>query len=124
MRSLESLKAAEAEVAVRQGGLEEAVRRLDGQLAAARQRTAGLEGQLRGRDAAVERLNRQLEAARAAEFERAAKVRVAAIRMEKVACPALWWPALALVQGVTRVSATLSVFTRHNEMHSSIPRLP
>jgi uncharacterized protein involved in exopolysaccharide biosynthesis len=74
VRVLQQLKAGESEVAVRQAALEEAARKLDGQLAAARQRAAGLEGVVRARDAAVERLNRQVEAARAAEFERAAQV--------------------------------------------------
>lgn len=75
MRLVEGLKAGEAEVASRQGALEEAARRLEAALMAARGRVSGLEGVVRARDAAVERLNRQLEAAKTSDFERTAQVR-------------------------------------------------
>ncbi|KAG2450781.1 hypothetical protein HYH02_004618 [Chlamydomonas schloesseri] len=74
VRVVEGLKAGEAEVASRQGALEEAARRLEGALVAARGRVSGLEGVVRARDAAVERLNRQLEAAKTSDFERTAQV--------------------------------------------------
>ncbi|EFJ49191.1 hypothetical protein VOLCADRAFT_117327 [Volvox carteri f. nagariensis] len=74
VRVVEGLKAGDAEVASRQAALEEAARRLDGQLTAARSRVAALEGVVRARDAAVERLNRQLEALKTADFERTAQV--------------------------------------------------
>ncbi|GIM00811.1 hypothetical protein Vretimale_5731 [Volvox reticuliferus] len=73
IRVLERLKAGDAEVASRQTALEEAARRLDGQLTAARGRVAALEGVVRARDAAVERLNRQLEVLKTADFERTAQ---------------------------------------------------
>ncbi|PNH02559.1 hypothetical protein TSOC_011452 [Tetrabaena socialis] len=73
VRVVESLKAGEAEVAGRQGALEEAARRLEGALGGARGRVTALEGVVRAREAAVERLNRQLEAMKTAEFERTAQ---------------------------------------------------
>ncbi|GLI64985.1 hypothetical protein VaNZ11_008410 [Volvox africanus] len=73
VRMLEVLKAGNAEVANRQAALDEAARRLDGQLTAARGRVGALEGVVRARDAAVERLNRQLEAMKTADFERTAQ---------------------------------------------------
>eukprot|EP00198_Chlamydomonas_reinhardtii_P002392 XP_001691728.1 predicted protein [Chlamydomonas reinhardtii] len=81
VRLVEGLKAGEAEVASRQGALEEAARRLEAALMAARGRVSGLEGVVRARDAAVERLNRQLEAAKTSDFERTAQVS----KMEEVA---------------------------------------
>ncbi|GLC33253.1 hypothetical protein PLESTM_000040900 [Pleodorina starrii] len=73
VRVVEGLKAGDAEVASRQAALEDAARRLDCQLTAARGRVSALEGVVRARDAAVERLNRQLEALKTADFERAAQ---------------------------------------------------
>ncbi|GIL44765.1 hypothetical protein Vafri_2272 [Volvox africanus] len=73
VRVLEVLKAGNVEVASRQAALDEAARRLDGQLTAARGRVGALEGVVRARDAAVERLNRQLEALKTADFERTAQ---------------------------------------------------
>lgn len=76
VRVVEQLKGSEAEGLARQAGLEEAVRRLDGELAAARARAGQVEATVRARDAAIERLNRQLEATKTHEFESAAQARL------------------------------------------------
>ena len=61
------MTASEREVSAKLSLAEDLVRKLDTELGSARQRQAQAEGLVRSRDKEVERLNRQLEAAKSAE---------------------------------------------------------
>ena len=65
---------ADANQAARASRAEEAVRRLEGELAAARVKVAGLEAAVRAREAAADKLARTLEAQRREESDAALQV--------------------------------------------------
>jgi chromosome segregation ATPase len=56
-------------LALRVSGLEDSVRRCEGELASSRVRVAQLEGTVRAREAAVDKLSRQLDGARREEAD-------------------------------------------------------
>ena len=81
---LELTKTSEFEVSIKLAQAEEAALKMEGEMAAARQRQAQLEGLVRSKDKELEKLAKQIEAVRREEYEVVAEKMVTEVGLEGV----------------------------------------